>query len=184
MNKFQLKLVVSEINERLEAVQHYCGREKNLDAKIKFPRGFIRTASELRKKLPSDLPPLLTHNLSYALMTLDVLRWVVVRTDLSGAAESMIIKRSIAQLAEIIETLVKHYTKKKKFGKAIDCLVENQTIDRSLGNELHEIWDMRTTIHLWEATELEHDKFKRGDYNKAYRSYEKLVNCLKYLNKS
>jgi hypothetical protein len=173
-NDFELANIVVEVNERLQAIQNYCGIEKNEIAKVKFPRGFIRTALSHRKKLPAGLPPLLRHNISYSLMTLDVFRWLIIRTDISRSASSMVIKRAIAILAELMETFVKHYAKRKKFDKAVNFLEERKILNSELSKDLKNVWKMRATIHLWEAKELEHDKFKANDYNKILATYEKL----------
>ncbi len=173
-NDTELRQVVIEVNERLQEIQNYCGVEKNEIAKVRFPRGFIRTALSHRKKLPAGLPPLLRHNISYSLMTLDVFRWLIIRTDIYTSASSMIIKRAIAILAEVMETLVKHFANRKKFDKAVDILKERKILSNELAEDLKNIWKMRSTIHLWEAKELEHDKFKASDYNKILATYEKL----------
>jgi hypothetical protein len=177
-NDRELTKIVNEVNERLQAIQNYCGIKKTEEAKVRFPRGFIRTAAFHRKKLPSGLSPLLRHNISYSLMTLDVFRWLIIRTDMSGPASSMVIKRAIAILAELMETLVKNYTQKRTFDKAVDTLRDKKIIDPTLAEDLKSVWKLRSTIHLWEAKELEHDKFKSTDYNKILVTYEMLRECL------
>jgi hypothetical protein len=119
-NDEQLIATVKEINCSFVAIQNYCEIDKNELAKIKFPRGFLRTAFFHRKKMPTGLDALLFHNISYSLMTLDVIRWLVVRTDISGAAQSMIIKRAVTTLAEVMEALLKNYSgKNKSFDKCV-----------------------------------------------------------------
>lgn len=177
-NDKELTKIVDEVDERLQAIQNYCGIKKNEEAKVRFPRGFIRTAAFHRKKLPSGLSPLLRHNISYSLMTLDVFRWLIIRTDMSGPASSMVIKRAIAILAELMETLVKHYAQRKKFDRAVDVLKEKELINEKLSEDLKNVWKLRATIHLWEAKQLEHDKFKSTDYNNILAIYEKLRECL------
>jgi hypothetical protein len=177
-NEKELTKIVNEVNERLQAIQDYCGIKKTEEAKVRFPRGFIRTAAFHRKKLPSGLSPLLRHNISYSLMTLDVFRWLIIRTDMSGPASSMVIKRAIAILAELMETLVKNYTQKRKFDIAVESLKDKKIIDQTLSEDLKNVWKLRSTIHLWEAKQLEHDKFKSTDYNKILTTYEMLRECL------
>lgn len=173
-NDKELTKIVNETNERLQAIQDYCGIKKIEEAKVRFPRGFIRTAAFHRKKLPSGLSPLLRHNISYSLMTLDAFRWLIIRTDMSGPASSMVIKRAISILAELMETLVKHYAQRKKFDRAVDVLKEKEIIHEELAKDLKNVWALRATIHLWEAKQLEHDKFKSVDYNNILSTYEKL----------
>ena len=177
-NDAQLQKIVIEVNERLQAIQDYCGIEKSEAARVRFPRGFIRTAASHRKKLPSGLSPLLRHNISYSLMTLDVFRWLIIRTDIAGPASSMVIKRAIAILAELMETLVKHYSGRKKFDKAVDALERIEVLSGELPANLKNVWKMRATIHLWEAKQLEHDKFKATDYNKILAIYDNLRESL------
>lgn len=177
-NEEELIAIVQQTNENLQAIQNYCGISKNPSAKIIFPRGFLRSASYHRSKMPKGIPALLLHNISYSLMTLDVLRWLIVRTDLSGAAHSMIIKRAISILAEVIETLVKHFSKRKNFGKAVEYLINDEIIDAALGEGLKAVWEARASVHLWEAKVLEHDRFVVDDYNNALVVYEKLISGL------
>ena len=55
---------------------------------------FILTANAYRRTLPFVHDEHTKTNLSYALMALDLLRWLAVRTDLTGTALEMLIKEA------------------------------------------------------------------------------------------
>lgn len=177
-NDPQLQQAAIEVSERLQAIQDYCGVKKSELARVRFPRGFIRAAASHRRILPSGLSPLLRHNISYSLMTLDVFRWLIIRTDIAGPARSMVIKRAIATLAELMETLVKHYAAKKQFDRAVDVLERLEVLSEDLSKNLKDVWKMRATIHLWEAKQLEHNQFRASDYNKVLAIYDNLRDSL------
>ena len=173
-NEEELQLAVTEASIRLQAIQDYCGIQKNEFARVNFPRGFLRSAAYHRKRMPLGLDPLLLHNISYSLMTLDVFRWMIVRTDIAGTAQSMVIKRAISILAEIIETIVKTYSGKRRFDPAVDWLKKHEVVDDECMEKLKHIWRLRSSIHLWEAKVLEHNRYKTDDYNNAMVVYEQL----------
>jgi hypothetical protein len=54
-NNQELAAAVSEASEIHQAIQDYCSRTNREDAKIKFPRGLIRTADTYRERFPSYL---------------------------------------------------------------------------------------------------------------------------------
>ena len=178
-NDEQLIATVNEINCSLAAIQNYCTIDKNELARIKFPRGFLRTAFFHRKKMPAGLDALLLHNISYSLMTLDVIRWLVIRTDISGAAQSMIIKRAVTTLAEVMDALLKNYCgKNKSFDKCVGQLKLDGVFDDNCAGDLIDVWRLRSSVHLWEASGLEHNKFTPAVYNKTAITYDTLIKGL------
>src|SRR5687768_8662264 len=102
--------LVSDANAALSGLQAEFGRDSKQEARVAFPRGFIRTASELRSTLPDLDGDVQRRNASYALMTIDVLRWLIVRTDLAGTALSMVVKESICIFGVLADWLTKAAT--------------------------------------------------------------------------
>jgi hypothetical protein len=121
-------------------------------------------------------------NASYALMTLDVFRWLVVRTDLSGAALSMIVKEGTSLIGVLCEWLTKEATRghasKRPYKQRTQKLVELEHIDASLKVELDWVWDIRCNEHLHEVTSLEHVMYPKEHYDRALRAYRELRDAL------
>jgi hypothetical protein len=103
LTREEIDKLVTTANSTLQTLQNEFERDSVAHARVKFPRGFIRTASECRGTLPQLGEEVQRRNASYALMTLDVFRWLVVRTDLSGAALSMIVKEGISLIGGLCD---------------------------------------------------------------------------------
>ena len=151
-------------------------------ARVRFPRGFIRTAGYHRDTLPDLGSEVQRRNASYALMSLDVLRWLVVRTDLSGAGLSMIVKESICVVGALCEWLTKEGTRghasSRPYVQRTAKLVQLGQIEPGLKTELDWVWDIRCNEHLHEVLSLEHEMYSRDDYNRALNAYVSLRNVL------
>jgi hypothetical protein len=46
---------LAQVDELIESIQNFCGRENRADAKMMFPRGLMRTAENYRACLPDSL---------------------------------------------------------------------------------------------------------------------------------
>jgi hypothetical protein len=173
---------VTKASSALQALQDEFERDSVAHARVRFPRGFIRTASELRATLPQLGTEVQRRNASYALMTLDVFRWLVVRTDLSGAALSMIVKEGTSLIGALCEWLTKEGTRghasNRPYAARTQKLVELGHIDASLKVELDWVWDIRCNEHLHEVASLEHVMYSKEHYNRALRAYRKLRDAL------
>jgi hypothetical protein len=115
-------------------------------------------------------------------MSLDVFRWLLVRTDLSNTASSMIVKEGICVIGALCEWLTKEATRGYASGRPY-CqrtakLVELNHIEPELKTELDWVWDIRCNEHLHEVRSLEHVMYSRDDYNRAQRAYFALRNAL------
>jgi hypothetical protein len=65
----EFNTLVTQASNALQAIQDEFGRDNVPDARVRFPRGFIRTAESLRKDLPAIGTDVQRRNASYALMT-------------------------------------------------------------------------------------------------------------------
>lgn len=170
-------------SELLQHIQNELGRKNDVRGRIRFPRRFIRTASELRRELPHFGKEVQRRNVSYALIMTDVLRWLAIRTDLKGAALSMIVKEGICILGAICEWMTKEGTRghasSRPYCQRTKKLVELNLIDDNLKEELDWIWDVRCNEHLHEVRHLEHEVYTRAHYNRALRAYRGLRDKLK-----
>lgn len=178
----ELEETVAQANEALGLIQANYGRENAPEARIRFPRGFIRTAAAIRRDLPHIGSGVQRRNACYASMTLDVLRWLVVRTDLSGAALSMVAKEGMCIIGALCEWMTKEATRgngsRRSYTVRTERLVESGTITDELKIELDWVWEIRCNEHLHEVTSLEHAMYTRADYNRALEAYRQLRHAL------
>ena len=107
----QIEALVTRASEALQLLQNDLGSTNLAAARVRFPRGFIRTAATHRDALPDLGQEVQRRNASYALMSVDVFRWLLVRTDLTGPALSMIVKEGICVLGAVCEWLTKEATR-------------------------------------------------------------------------
>ena len=182
LNPNDLERLVISASEALQAIQNEYGKKNVVETRVRFPRGFIRTATEVRRTLPDLGKKVQRKNVSYALMKNDVFRWLAIRTDLSGTALSMVLKEGISSLGGICEWLTKEATRghgsRKPYAKRTEKLVDLIVIDSDLKDELDWIWEIRCNEHLHEVTSLEHTMYSRADYNRALKAYSKFRDIL------
>lgn len=178
-NDTELIAVVREVGEKLQSIQNYVGHENSASGKIRFPRGFIRTAGYFRLKLSFISDRNARDNLAYALILSDVYRWLTNRTDLFGTAREMIIKAGIVLVGSIIETIMFEYTRgvigrRHSFCARADRMVAKEMISASLAEELKWVWAARGGIHIYEINEREYERYSVTDYNRAIRTLRSL----------
>jgi len=178
LNPEELNALVTQTSLALQTIQDQFGREIIPEAQVRFPRGFIRTAGALRKDLPLLGTDIQRRNASYALMTSDILRWLVVRTDLSGPALSLIVKEGICILGTLCEWLTKEatrgYASNRPYKLRTQKLLDLGLISTDMKTELDWIWDIRCREHLHEVSALECYMYSRIDYNRAQKAYSNL----------
>ena len=180
----QLRTAVFEAGVLLQDIQDYCERENVVQARVRFPRRYLLTAAAYRRLLPNLPQPLLAKNISYALMTADLLAWLAIRTDLSGQAFEMIVKEGICVLASICESLtrrqgVRGLGKKKVFSERTETLVQMGVISNEAKCALDRIWEIRKREHLSDLRDTDYNQYSRTDFNRARAAYIQLVNGLK-----
>lgn len=182
-NDEELSKAVEYVNRQLQDIQNYLGRKSVATPKIRFPRGYLRNASDFRSRLSFIKDENLKKNISYTLILIDVLNWLINRTDIYGSAKEMVIKNTLVLLASISESFCVVATKgmvgkKKSFKIRTNIMLENNIIDVSLKEELQWLWNIRDGIHFYELDHMEHGKYKMNDYNKAILAVRNLVYML------
>lgn len=187
-NDEQLGEAVAVVNEHIQEIQDYLGRRNHSDGKIRFPRGFLRTATHFRSQLGFVGDSNLKKNLSYALILSDVLWWLTNRTDLAGTAREMVIKNAIILIGSICESIAIDGTrgiigKRHSFCERADRMVAKGTIAGDLRDELHWLWEKRSGIHIYELDYQEYDTYGISDYNKAVRAIKNLRDALERFHK-
>jgi len=182
----QLDDFVLQAGTALQVIQNEHGRNNVVAARVRFPRGFIQTAGTHRLQLPNLGTDVQRRNASYGLMTLDVFRWLAVRTDLSGPALSLIVKEAICVIGALCEWLTKEATRgngsSRPFTTRTARLVTGSVIDAGLKADLDWLWDIRCNEHLHAVASLEHEMYERADYNRALTAFTALRDKLVLLH--
>ena len=166
----------------LQQIQNYLGdvRNNKKDGKVKFPRGYIRTAAFYRSKIRCIDDETLKKNLSYNLMYADVMRWLANRTDLSGIAKDMLTKQGVVLYGAIVESILHHVCegvigKRHKFKERCKRMVAAGIIDEALESELNWLWGIRNNQHMFLLTFSEHEHYSVSDWNRAVKVLSDLV---------
>ena len=181
----ELKRVAAEVSVGLAEIQTYLGNRNHDGAKIRFPRGYIRSAANIRTQLWFINDETIKRNLAYAHLQSDALRWLLNRTDLAGTAKEMIIKESICLAAAISETITKIVCvqeklcgSKKGFKERCNVLASKTAIANATADELNWLWDFRQNEHIFLATDWEYGYYKMIDCNRAIRALHSLKSDL------
>jgi len=179
----ELQSAVEQANELIQEIQNYVGRERSNAARIRFPRGYIRTAESQRRRLNFLEDYHVRSNIAFTMMLADVQHWLLVRTDIGGSAREMIIKLQFFLLASVVETVTRIYLHGRcgdGYKRRTNYLVEHGVLDQELKDDLDWLWDMRNRWHLFQ---LDHTEWSSRDYtvrnhNRAVRAFQSLIDCL------
>lgn len=165
---------VDEVNERLQAINDYLGVDNHESARIRFPRGYLRTCAHHRAKYAFLGDKTLQSNIAYAKMTTDIFRWMLNRTDVSLIAREMLIKQGISIVGSVAEAILNGVLKgcpgggkKQSFKKRLELLYEQKRLHERTKDELEWLWDVRNRVHLMLLDEREYNKYTIKDYNRA-----------------
>lgn len=181
-NDRQLQVAVEKAGALLQQIEDYlCGQPHKLGA-VCFPRGLIRPASAHRTRLSFVADPDLKSNLAYTLILTDVIRWVLVRTDLWGTPREMIIKLFVFLGGTLVESITKDYLKGlcgKGYKERTAFLLTRGVIDASLKNDLDWLWDLRNNMHLFLLEQAEYiNDYDDKTFARAATAYKSLVRAL------
>ena len=151
--------------------------------RLRFPRGFLPTAAKHRQKLAFVEDATLKANLSYALMTHDVLRWLFVHTDLSGQAQEMLIKEAVCLIGNLCESLslrpgVEGLGRNSGFRRRVARYLELGTINQGLHDDLDWLWGKRNQEHLADVPFREWSHYTRRDWIKSVKTYKAFRDAL------
>lgn len=184
-NEQQLIEAVNECGGLVQQITDYLADHPRheWDARIRFPRGFLKTNANIRSRLPFIEDDTLKRNVSYALMTHQTLYWVVFRTDIGGQAREMLIKEAVCLLGAICESIsifpgVPGLGRGKSFARRMDKLLELEVIDKSARKRLEWLWDKRNQEHLYDVPFREFDHYSNSDWYKSVKAYRALRDAL------
>ncbi len=183
-NDKELEVAVTEAGDLLQQIQDYCGRTYKASAKVRFPRGFLRTAGEQRIRLSFIDNKYLKSNLAYCLILSDTIHWLLTRTDIAATAKEMLIKLYIFIRGTLIESITTDYLKGKRVPKRsykfrTQSLVDLGIIDSKLKDELDWIWDTRNNMHLFGLVEREcFNDYNTTSQARAAKAFREFVEVL------
>lgn len=178
-NDNELAEATQEAGRLLQDIQNYLGGESHPASKVRFPRGYIRTADYFRQQFRFIADSDIRSNLAYALILSDVYRWLTNRTDLFGSAKEMALKAGIVLCGSICETIAVSYTRGVIGGQCrfkVRCarMVTAEMIDEDLSAALCWLWDTRSAIHIHSTEGREYERYGTREYNRAIRCVRSL----------
>lgn len=178
-----VETALAEAGYLLQTVQNYLGSDRTREARVRFPRGFLRTAHMGRQRLDFVKKSALRTNLAYSLLLSDVYLWVLLRTDLAGTARDMLVKANLALAGSIAEALLAdHYHgvlgKRQRFTSRTAKLVADGVITQKAKDDLDWLWDVRCKQHLFEIDDSEFDAYSLHDNERGVTTMNGLIDAL------
>jgi len=166
--------------QKLEDLLKRCGDKRT---KIRFPRGFLRTAAHFRERFWFIRDENLRRNIAYSLILSDVYRWLLNRTDLQGTAREMLIKECVCLMGSLAESITKDAMqsfcgKKQGYAKRTAKMRELGIIDGALERKLDWLWDYRNREHLFLIEDREYGHYTLEHYNDAIGTFRALRKAL------
>lgn len=164
--------LIARIGADLQQLEDHLSKNGDTRCKIRFPRGFLRTAKHFRGRYWFIRDANLKRNVAYSLILSDFYRWILNRTDLWGTPREMIIKEAICLIGAVAESVTKdtmqdHCGKHTGYKKRTAKMVELGIITDELQAQLDGLWDWRNNEHLFMLSEWEYGKYELKHYNAA-----------------
>jgi hypothetical protein len=157
-NDQELTKAVAQASSLIQQIQNYCGRTLREDSKISFPRGLIGTAASYRARCPGYLSADQISSCAYGFMYLDVLWWLLSRTDIAIVAKQMAIKSAIITLGTILEASLHIPAQPLSNVLSTKCpsgvklrlerATKNGWITQEQCTTLKDLWERRTNVHI------------------------------------
>lgn len=182
-NDDELREALDEASRLIQQIQDYVGRDFSKPAKVRFPRGYLRTAEESRRRVNFLPDTTLRSNIAYTIQLADVQHWILNRTDLSGIAKEMVIKLQMFLLGTIVESVTKNHLRGLcggNFAKRTQYLLDNEIIDSTLKTDIDWLWDIRNNMHLFQLGDIEWSStdYTIANHNRAVRAFRRLLVAL------
>jgi hypothetical protein len=184
-----LAQAVAQASNLIQDIQDYCGRTLRDDSKINFPRGLIGTAASYRVRCPGYLSVDQRSSCAYGFMFLDVLWWLLSRTDITSVGKQMGIKSAIVTLGTLVEAqlyipgLPKNNMLSSKSSSGVRARLEEATkrgwISQVQCTTLKELWERRNNVHLKLLKDSELDLYKVEHVNAPQEALLVLMSKLK-----
>lgn len=187
-NDQELQEAVGRAGALLQEIQDYCvqqGQQWNAvpGARVRFPRGFLRTAEQHRARLPFVTDRALKDNLAYTLMLSDTVLWLRLRTDITAMAGEMLVKLLVFLVGTLCESITKNYLHGRcgrSYKGRNEFLVAEGIITQNLADELNWVWDTRNNMHLFQLEEREYDnQYDDACHDRCVTAFRDLIAALR-----
>jgi hypothetical protein len=157
-NNQELVKAAAQASSLLQDIHDYCGRTLREDSKVKFPRGLICTAASYRGRCPGYLTADQISSCAYGFMYLDVLWWLLSRTDIESVGKQMGIKSAIVTLGTLLEAslwvpglqISNVLSTKSPCGVKVRLkeAAKNGWISQAECTTLEALWSHRNNVHI------------------------------------
>ena len=185
-NDTELANAIREADDRIQAIHYFAARDFKKPWKLRFPRGYVRTAGVQRQRLAFLAAGPLKDNIAYTLILSDTIHWLLVRTDVAGTIKEQLIKLQLFLFGALVESITKVYLKgkcgrKRDYKYRTAYLVEQGIIGQQLKVGLDWLWDMRNNMHLFLVTDSEYScpHYTIANHNRAVKAFRSLITALK-----
>ena len=180
-NPVELDQAVREASALIQEISDFVKANPNHEARgrVRFPTGYFPTAAEHRRKLEFIADRTVRKNLSYAIMTHDVLRWLVTRTTLSIQAREMVIKEAICLIGSVCETIsiwrgTEGLGRQRSYSDRMARLRHLEVIDEDTETDLNWVWDIRCREHIAGVSVQEWNHYNMDQWRRSVRAYKAL----------
>lgn len=174
-NDQELARAVAQASIQIQEIQDYCGKSLKDQSKVNFPRGLIGTADSYRGRCPNYLSTDQISSCAYGFMYLDVLWWLLSRTDLASVGKQMCVKSAIITLGMLVEvvlwipTLPRDNVLSKKCTAGViprlKSAIARGWINEEQGACLENLWNQRNNVHLKFLENSERDLYQVDHIN-------------------
>jgi hypothetical protein len=185
----ELARAVAQASFLIQGIHDYCGRTLREDARVNFPRGLIGTAASYRDRCPGYLTADQMSSCAYGFMFLDVLWWLLSRTDIAIVGKQMGIKSAIITLGTILEAQLyipggqRNYVLHPKSGFGVKARLEEAAKPGWISQEQCTIlkghWERRNNVHIKLLADSELDLYKVEHVNAPHEALLALMSKLK-----
>ena len=169
----------------LQEIQDYVQDRSSATARVRFPRGVVRTATYFRSAFPEYMPHHKRTTCAYGLMYFDVMWWLTHRTDLTNVAQEMCFKSMIITLGTVLEAVLR-VPGEPNLGAGgagvrprLDTAFGRGWITQPDTDLLKELWHHRNNVHAHVLGTTEFGLYRLAHVDAPARALRRLVRNLK-----
>jgi len=166
-----LENLVGFLLQRLEDKEKNNKRGKT---KIRFPKGVLRKAKDIRKELDFISTGTLRRNIAYHLILADFYNWLLNRFYIGLTLKEMLIKETIALYGNIMAAVVFNVAnqieptdERRGIKKACSILINHNIIEKDLKDDILWVWGIRNKVHIEGLKEWEYNKYEMIDLERT-----------------
>lgn len=182
-----LRRAAEQAGMLLQMIHNYCTEKDRThsdipDARVRFPRGFIRPAAAQRARIQFIQGEILRDNIAYTLILSDTVLWLALRTDLWGVPKQMLVKLHVFLIGALCESITRDYLHGicgKNFARRAQFLLDKEVINEKTHEDLVWLWDVRNRMHLWDLDGTEYNyAYDQDCHRRANRALRTLLSNL------